>query len=165
MISPSPRRTEASAIIPTRQLCQLTNHEVGELRGYLDRMKSDEFRDGVLFSAVRRFASKYSSATGIAVELSGIEDVSINDRLAAEAFQMVAEGLSNVRRHTNAQNAKIEITCEQGDLILRIINDSTAGPLVSFQPVSITQRAEALGGGARVFTDSDRTIVDVRIPL
>lgn len=147
------------------KLCQLTNNEVGELRGYLDRLKSDEFRDGVLFSAVRRFASKYSSATGIAVELSGIEDVTINDRLAAEAFQMVAEGLSNVRRHTNAQNAKIEIACEQGDLILRIINDSTSAPPVSFQPVSITQRAVALGGGARVYTDHGRTIVDVRIPL
>ena len=148
------------------ELCELANNEVSELRLYLDRLKSDEFHDTVLLPAVRRFASKYSSATGIAVELRGTENIRLNDRLAAEAFQMVAEGLSNVRRHTNAQHAEIEITCEKGNLILRIINDNVdCAAKASFQPVSITERAVALGGRAQVYTDNDRTIVDVRIPL
>lgn len=148
------------------ELCELSNQEVSQLRGYLDRLKSDESQDAVLFTSVRRFASKYSSATGIAVELSGPEDLQINDRLAAEAFQMIVEGLSNVRRHTSSQRAKIEIDCDEANLILRIINDHASGAdTASFRPASITERAMALGGTANVHVNNGRTTVDVRIPL
>jgi signal transduction histidine kinase len=139
---------------------------MSELRSYLERLKSDSTSDNVLLPAVRRFASKYSAATGINVQVDGIDELRLNDRLAGEAFQMIAEGLSNVRRHTNARNAKIEIACNEMDLVLRIMNDNVNGAATtSFQPGSITQRAVALGGGAEVYFDSERTVVDVRIPL
>jgi signal transduction histidine kinase len=87
--------------------------------------------------------------------------------LAGEAFQMVTEGLSNVRRHTSARNAEIELICDKTDLILRIVNDnSNSAAKAVFQPGSISERAVALGGDAKVyFDDNDRTVVDVRIPL
>jgi signal transduction histidine kinase len=147
------------------QLYELAKHEVTQLRHYLDGLKSDESEPGVLFPSIRRFASKYSSATGIAVELSGAEDLKINDRLAAEAFQMIAEGLSNVRRHTGARTAKIDLGCQDGHLILKIANNNSESEKIVFKPVTITERAQALGGTAQVYTDAGNTTVEVRIPL
>lgn len=148
------------------ELCEMANDEIKDLRRYLIGLKAGEARVGVLLPAVRRFASKYSGATGISVQVTGIDELPLNDRLAGEAFQMVVEGLSNVRRHTNARNAEIEVTCDETDLILRIMNDNPNGAAKeSFQPGSIKERATALGGGARVYIDNGRTVVDVRIPL
>lgn len=159
-------KTNGAGLAEISELCEMANEEMRELRRYLERLKSDSSPDSVLVPAVRRFASKYSAATGINVSVNGIDDLRLNDRLAGEAFQMVAEGLSNVRRHTNARNAEVEIACSETDLVLRIINDSTNGAAqASFQPGSITQRATALGGEAHVYFNNDRTVVDVRIPL
>jgi signal transduction histidine kinase len=159
-------RTNSESLPDIVELCELAKEEMNDLRRYLERLKSDEGGQGVLLPAVKRFVAKYSAATGIIVQVKGIDSLHLNDRLAAEAFQMVAEGLSNVRRHTNARHAEIEIDCDQTDLILRIMNDNTnGGARASFQPGSITERAAALGGNARVHTDRDRTVIDVRIPL
>jgi len=154
------------ALQDVNELCLMANDEMSELRRYLQRLKSNERLDSVLLPALRRFASKYSAATGITVLVKGLDKLCLNDRLAGEAFQMVAEGLSNVRRHTNARHAEIELTCDKSDLILRIMNDNTNGAhKATFQPGSISERAIALGGGANVYTEDDCTVVDVRIPL
>ena len=115
---------------------------------------------------MRRFVATFTEATHIAVRIDAAPDLFINDRLAAEAFQMIAEGLSNVRRHTGASSALIRIGRSDGRFILRIENESVdkANPL-QFTPRSIKGRAEALGGHARVEDQGDRTAVIVEIPL
>ena len=158
---------DPSAVETVNELCEVANDEVRGLRNYLDELKAADARHGVLFPAVRRFAAKYLAATGIHVQISGDEKLQLNDRLAAEAFQMIAEALSNVRRHTSAQQAEVKITCDPRDLILSISNEITDGVDAScFRPKSITERATALGGHAAVYADNrNRTVVAIRIPL
>jgi len=93
--------------------------------------------------------------------------LSINERLAAEVFQMVAEGLSNIRRHTISDRATVELARNAQSLSLRIGNEAANGHVPrSFTPRSITERARALGGDATVeHTDDHQTIVKVMIPL
>lgn len=157
----------SSAFNEVSELCEVANHEVRQLRTYLDELKAQEARYGVLFPAVRRFAEKYSVATGIAVEIFGEENLQLNDRLAAQVFQMIAEALSNVRRHSTAHRAEVEITCDATDLILNIRNENSNGaPPASFRPRSIAERADALGGTATINIDeANRTVVAIRIPL
>jgi hypothetical protein len=99
---------------------------------------------------VRRFASRFSEVTGIAVEVEARDDLRVADRLAAEAFQMVAEGLSNVRRHTQSPQARVGLALQNGSLHLRIENPAGPDPCAPFTPRSIAERAAALGGGAIV---------------
>jgi signal transduction histidine kinase len=91
----------------------------------------------------------------------------LDDRLAAEIFQMIVEGLSNIRRHTQSVRAFIGLECSNNQLTLRIENDGTRGSVTKpFTPRSIAERAEALGGKARVETFGDAgTSVVVEIPL
>jgi signal transduction histidine kinase len=157
----------SAAFDDVNELCEVASEEVRRLRHFLDELKTEDVRHTVIFPAVRRFAAKYSAATRISVGVTGEEQLQLNDRLAAEIFQMITEALSNVRRHTLAQNADIEIFSDDNDVIVNIINDSSNGAtLPAFRPRSVTERVSALGGQVKVYADkNNRTVVGIRIPL
>ena len=80
---------------------------------------------------------------------------------------MVAEGLSNVRRHTRSVQATVTLTCCDQHLCLSIANDVAMGSVSTpFMPRSITERATALGGCAHVeWPEHGGTVIVVDIPL
>lgn len=149
------------------RLIEVTSVGIADLRSYVSGLKENSERGSNLVSAVRRFAAKFSVATGINVQVEAQKDIRVSDRLAAEVFQMVAEGLSNVRRHTHAESVITSLGCENGQLFLRIKNDRANGMGSSpFTPRSISERASSLGGQTRVeHWGDDGTAVVVEIPL
>ena len=162
-----------------QELLELTNHELAELRRFVWGLKASEERADILLPAIERYAERFSKVTGIKVDVAAYGKIKVNDRLAAEAFQIVAEGLSNVRRHAFCRDARVEISCKDSSLLLQIKNSrprSGANPdgergdghdgVKSFRPHSIAERAASLGGDTHVFVDDkDYTVVSVGIPL
>ena len=162
-----------------QELLELTNHELAELRHFVWGLRANEERTDVLLPAIERYAERFSVVTGIKVDVAAHGKVKVNDRLAAELFQIVAEGLSNVRRHAFCRDARVEIECKESSLQLQIKNSrprSGANPdgeprdghdgVKSFRPHSIAERAASLGGDTQVFVDDkDYTVVSVGIPL
>lgn len=147
-------------------LLDLTEGEIQELRDYVGGLRRGESSRDAFLPAVQHFAAKFSEATGLRVEINSADDLRIYDRLAAELFQMIEEGLSNIRRHSRSSYAKVGISRENGDLILQLRNDSRKGLEVStFTPRSIVDRATALGGKTVVYADNNETVVSVHIPL
>jgi len=149
------------------ELLSLTNGEIADLRNYVGGLRRGESPREIFLPAVRRFASKFSEATGLNVEIEGNDDLPIYDRLAAELFQMIEEALSNVRRHSTSSYAKLHIAINDGHLEMRIRNErlKRLGE-ASFTPVSIVERAAAMGGHTLVYTDANfDTVVSVEIPL
>ncbi|HZN08381.1 MAG TPA: histidine kinase [Pyrinomonadaceae bacterium] len=162
-----------------QELLELTRHELAELRRFVWGLKAGEERMDVLLPAIERYAERFSLVTGITVDVEAHGKVKVNDRLAAELFQIVAEGLSNVRRHAFCRDARVEISCKETSLLLQIKNSR---PRIGgnaeterteahdgnrdFRPHSIAERAAALGGETQVFVDEkDYTVVSVGIPL
>jgi signal transduction histidine kinase len=162
-----------------KELLELTNQELAEMRRYVWGLRAGEERHDVLLPAIQRYAERFSSVTGIRVEIKAHSKVDVNDRLAAELFQIVTEGLSNVRRHALSDDARVEITCKEGTLLLQIKNrrprdsgnpkfgnDDNSDGQVSFTPYSISERAALLGGETKVSVDENNyTVVSVGIPL
>jgi signal transduction histidine kinase len=162
-----------------QELLELTKHELAELRRFVWGLKAGEERMDVLLPAIERYAERFSLVTGIAVDVEAHGKVKVNDRLAAELFQIVAEGLSNVRRHAFCRDARVEILCKETSLQLQIKNSrprlavqTNAERAVghdgirAFRPHSIAERAAALGGETQVYVDEkDYTVVSVGIPL
>jgi signal transduction histidine kinase len=159
------------------ELLELTNQELAELRQFVYGLRAGDGRMDVLLPAIERFAERFSLVTGIKVDVEAHGKVKVNDRLAAELFQIVAEGLSNVRRHAFCRDARVEISCRDSSLLLQIKNSRPrANPelerndgnenVKTFRPHSIAERAASLGGDTRVFVDEkDYTVVSVGIPL
>ena len=149
------------------EILALTNGEIVDLRSYVGGLRRGESPRDIFLPAVRRFASKFSEATGLNVEIHGRDDLPIYDRLAAELFQMIEEGLSNVRRHSTSSYAKVEIAIKNGNLEMQLRNErlKRLGD-ASFTPRSIADRAAALGGQTVVYMDGNfDTVVSVQIPL
>ena len=162
-----------------QELLELTNHELAELRRFVWGLKASEERTDILLPAIERYAERFSLVTGIKVDVAAYGKIKVNDRLAAELFQIVAEGLSNVRRHAFCRDARVEISCKESSLLLQIKNSRPRGVanvdgergeghdgVKSFRPHSIAERAASLGGDTQVFVDDkDYTVVSVGIPL
>ena len=160
-----------------QELLELTNHELAELRRFVWGLRANEERTDILLPAIERYAERFSKVTGIKVDIEAHGKVKVNDRLAAELFQIVAEGLSNVRRHAFCRDARVEISCKESSLLLQIKNSRPrANPELergdghdgvrTFRPHSIAERAASLGGDTQVFIDDkDYTVVSVGIPL
>ena len=162
-----------------QELLELTNHELAELRRFVWGLRASEERADVLLPAIERYAERFSMVTGINVDVEAYGKVKVNDRLAAELFQIVAEGLSNIRRHAFCRDARVEISCKESSLLLQIKNSrprAGGNPEVdrgdgnelirSFRPHSIAERAASLGGDTQVYVDEkDYTVVSVGIPL
>jgi signal transduction histidine kinase len=157
------------------ELLDLTNHELAEMRRYVWGLRANEERRDVLLPSIHRYAGRFSAVTGIKVEVQSTGKIEVNDRISAELFQIVAEGLSNVRRHALCDDASIHMACLDGHFILEIKNrrpqpaggngDGHADPRL-FRPRSIAERAELLGGETQVTVDENNyTVVRVSIPL
>lgn len=161
------------------ELLNLTHQELIEMRRYVWGLRAGEERRDVLLPAIQRFVTRFASVTGINVDVKARGKVEVNDRLAAELFQIVAEGLSNVRRHALCNEARVEIACEAGKFLLEIKNrrpditgnsafnaeDHNGKPKL-FTPRSIVERAALLGGQTKVsIDDNNYTVVAVAIPL
>ena len=124
------------------RLQAIAEQGIADLRRYVRLLPDAGNRESVLLASIQRFIKTFTEATHIDVQLEAAPDLYINDRLAAEVFQMVVEGLSNIRRHTQATSAKIELICQDDSLTLKIINDDAMGSTPApFIPRSISERA------------------------
>ena len=94
-------------------------------------------------------------------------DSAINDRMAAEVFQIVTEGISNICKHTRARTAGVFVSQDDGQLAIDIFNpaaDAQGHTVAPFRPRSISERAAALGGTLEVESDAKQTLLRIRIP-
>jgi signal transduction histidine kinase len=147
------------------QLAQMTSVGVTDLRRYVAKLKTGDNQETTLSAALDRFARRFTEATGIKVDLLLDPNLRLQDTLAAEVFQMASEGLSNIRKHTEATQATIVIEVNQNELELQIRNDGTPLEDRQFMPRSISERAASLNGTMNVQVADSQTIVQVRIPL
>jgi signal transduction histidine kinase len=147
----------------------MTVDEVNSLRGFVRGLKEGSEPQLSFMSAVRRFAAHFSESYDLDVRIESKGEIEINDRLAAQLIRIVQEGLSNVRKHTDASLCKIIV--ERADAILRLSIENNkprqnGDELAGFVPRSITERTEDLGGRVHIEQTLDGdTAVRVEIPL
>lgn len=163
-------REQQAAEVTADRLCDLVDRELEELRSYARGLatRGDGHREGALLPAVRRFCGRFEEATGIVVDVDAEGSGAIHDRLAAEVFQMIAEGLSNVRRHTDSARARVRIAAGDERLTVAIENEGVPGRSGhAFLPRSLAERASALGGRVDVVVSQEgaNTAVRLEIPL
>jgi signal transduction histidine kinase len=153
------RPDEGSAVV--ERLLALADAELETLRGYARELRAD---CGGAEPAIRRFCRRFSEATGIRVDLAPVPD--LDERLGPEVVQLVAEALSNVRRHTHASCAAVRIATDRGRLRVTVENDGAPAVPAPFVPRSLAERAASLGGRLVVeHPTAGTTSVNVEIPV
>lgn len=150
-------------------LIEMTAATIRDLRDYAETLKEKTAMPGeFLVAAVKKQTERLGRFYGINVEVKSDISSQLKGRIAAEAFQIISEGLSNVLRHSAAKSAFVSILCENANLLLKIGNemqDGASGREI-FTPRSIHDRTKALGGSTFVERGRDGyTVVHVTIPM
>lgn len=146
-------------------LIRMTGEGIAELRNYIGGLKTR--LEGPLIPAIKHMAEKYQLSHGIKVTVHADNEMKISDRLAAEIYQIVGEAMSNIRRHTNANEAMISLDSREGQLVVQVTNIDGSMDFRSFKPRSISERVASLGGTVEVKHDNNDgiTAVIAEIPL
>ncbi|GAB2880716.1 hypothetical protein GCM10027046_06060 [Uliginosibacterium flavum] len=149
------------------RLQTMASDELAAMRDVVSGLRGAPDQGGVLLtSALQRQALRFGQLFGIEVIVDIQDALPVDRHIADELFHLVAEGLSNIRRHTRAHMAWIGLRCEEGVLELRIRNEhGNQAPLPTFTPRSISERAALLGGETRVDIDPRGCSITVTIPL
>lgn len=120
----------------------------------------------LVVDALRQHLDQIRHFYDLDVSLHAQDGLELGDRLAAAMFQLVCEGVSNIRKHSQARHGAVRIRCSDGWLRIDIDNPAGERRAAPFTPVSITRRTTALGGTVRVEHRAPRnTAVCIDIPV
>jgi signal transduction histidine kinase len=151
------------------ELVDMAGMTIRDLRSYTTSLKEQTPMPGeFLVAAVKKQAERLGRFYGIAVDVQSDITAPLNGRIAAEVFQMISEGLSNILKHTSAKAASVQILCEHSMLMLKIGNAAGENILAAdeFTPRSISERVQALGGTTYVERGEDGyTTVHLMVPI
>lgn len=89
-------------------------------------------------------------AGGLDVDLRS-EPVGVTEEVGAVAYLVVQEALTNVLRHSGAASAHVEVTEEQGSLVVAVVDDGQGGEVSEGLGISsMRSRVEGRGGTLQV---------------
>lgn len=134
-----------------------------------------------LVPALQMLAGEFSQRHNIACDVSApSDDIPLPDEIASPLFRMVQESLSNVAKHADATEVRIELNVDENSLSLSIA-DNGKGLLAadtkkaaSFGLIGMRERAWAMGGTLDIHSAdlnsgtnqiSKGTTVAISIPL
>lgn len=146
------------------ELVRMTDDSILQLRGYIRDLRHAE-REGEkpAHTAIQAQVQQFEEYSGLKVDVHARE-FTLNEPRLFEVRQLIAEGLGNIRRHTRATHARLEIAVEQGTLRIAFINP-VARIAAPFKPRSLTERAAAMGGAVEVVRLATETMVKIALPL
>jgi signal transduction histidine kinase len=163
-----PDRTPLAAEVD--DLTRMAGEGITELRRYVAGLREQGPKPSheSLLTAVRRQVEKFTEFYGIQVQVVADGDVPLKAPLLQEVMNIVREGLANIRRHTSALHALVNLREEGDRLVVQFVNDAPPGRKVTrpFFPRSLNERAKELGGRVDVEHREDGwTSVAVEIPV
>jgi signal transduction histidine kinase len=149
------------------KLLDMTTQVIGDMRQFTRQVRQGASQtDAELLVALRRQAQQVQEFYDIQITIQAQDGLTISDRLAAEVFQIVNEGMHNIRKHTRARTGTISLNNADGQLRIRIENETPEGPTAPFLPGSLAERTAALGGTIEIdCATPGATAVSIAIPV
>lgn len=140
------------------QLQQIVKTEGIELREFVGDLKPLQIESADLVELLESYIDRFRNETGLVVELLADRmNIDLPEKVCREIFQMIREGLNNVKKH--AQATHVVIKMKQDERYLHLVIDdngkgfSFAGTYASealdslrLGPISIKEHAHALSG-------------------
>jgi signal transduction histidine kinase len=126
-----------------------------------------------LSAAIEWQVKEFRRRSGIACDLVIEEnELAINDALATSLFRILQESLTNVIRHANATQVRVELYRESGRLVMKITDNGIGIPpdhrktANAFGLVGVEERILALDGAFTIASEPGKgTTLTVYIPL
>lgn len=138
-----------------------------ETRRIIDDLRPSALDDGDLGAALRRRAEQLR-ASGLVVDVDIPAELPVLPAAVAVAvFRIAEEAMTNVVRHSGAGRARLAVSCEGNQIVLKVEDDGVgpgAGRAGGVGVVSMQDRAERLGGRFEIVATDPGTRVRVHLP-
>jgi len=149
-------RDSSAGMHDLRDLQDLAQQQVKELRAFVRSMRPAEMQGSNLYASARRVCENFQKESGIPVSFIGGEDaLKFPEELASEVIQMLREALHNVLKHAGA--TRVAVSLERVAKTLELSVDDNGGgfhfsgvytldelDLLRLGPASFKRRARAL---------------------
>ena len=161
-------RVEKARIIVSNAMLQARS-TLADARSAIDDLRGSQ--PDSLESALRLEVSHFQNATDITCELE-IQDIpELRERIVESVIRNVAEGLTNVGRHAQAQKVAIVVSMKQ-DVLLVTVQDDGQGfdpnviPSGHYGLLGIQERMRLLGGSLEIQSSIGYgTRLEMRFPI
>jgi signal transduction histidine kinase len=138
------------------------NAAIADLRGYVLGLKPVEASEQPLTESLRILAeqARSNALIDVRVDISPAAAGRLDRPRREAAYYIAADALGNIARHARARHASVELTSEDGRVVLQIVDDgvgfdfeaSTSGHGLH----NMRERAFAVGGTLRVESEPGR---------
>ena len=129
-----------------------------------------------LVGAIEEYARRFSEASKLVTSVDASEaarDVRLAPEVQAQAFRIVQEALTNVRKHAAALRAWIKLDAERDALLVIVQDDGRgieldveeSGEWPHFGIKAMRERAVALGGTVEIVRTEPGTRLELHVPL
>ena len=114
-----------------------------------------------LVMSLHKYVTKFSAQTGIPVDLIGWERLTkrLPSTVELSIFRIVQEALENIKRHSQASQARVEFALQNGSLTVSIADNGKGFAPQNLAPgrrwglVVMQDRAEVLEGNLQIFSE------------
>ena len=150
-----------------------TRQVLASVRELLHDLRGEEALGGSFIDAVKTMVARFESRTGIDVELNVSPGWpgDLAGPASLNLYRIIEEALSNIRMHSGARMARIDLASGEGKELALVIEDDGRGVdtdpsrPVGFGTIGMRERALFLGGNLRIQSDGTRgTLVHVVVP-
>ncbi|MBC8507362.1 MAG: hypothetical protein ISR58_04105 [Anaerolineales bacterium] len=168
---------DPEAVSALEEIQSLTEATIQDLRRLIRAMRPLYLEDLGLVAALEMLVREISPTENISI---GFQHLGTETRLPPETelalYRIAQEGISNIIRHSNADNASLELIFSPSETILKIRDDGNGfevpdspaefAPSGHFGLLGIHERAELIGARMEINAQSgDGTNVAVIVPI
>jgi len=157
-----------------RELASAARQAYGDVRESIVGLRTLPGADKSLADVLREYLTSFQDMSGIATSLTIENDVPLKPGIELQLVRIVQEALTNVRKHSRASHARVEIRSHNGKVVALVIDDGVGfiagGPRRSEFPqfglTTMRERAEGVGGTLAVeAAPGSGTTVRFEVPL
>lgn len=142
---------------------------LADARRVIDDLRQPSLDD--LDSALRLELERFTNATGIPIRFHADPTPPLPDSTKETLVRAVAESLTNIARHANAQNVEVDLRMKDKSLLLTIQDDgqgfdATAIPAGHYGILGIKERVRLVNGSFDIQSEKGKgALLKVEIPL
>lgn len=143
-----------------------------EMRALLLHLRPVYLSGDTLPEGVRKLITELEQKSQIDFKLDIDETLSLSDTTEEHVFRIIQESLSNILRHAQADQVKIQILQRAKELFIQIVDNGQGFDLqrhsshkTSYGLKTMQERSEELGGTLSIRSNQGKgTYIDIRIP-
>ncbi len=153
------------------KISTLVSESIGTVKRLTSELRPHILDDLGLITAIEWYTTEYKERTGIKMKLNIDKNITLEKDHELVIFRILQESLTNIARHSKAENVEISFSKKHEAIILEVTDNGMGLPSTdqkktkSFGLLNMKERAKEIGGNLTIESESNHgTTIRLTIP-